>query len=103
MNLINTTRFENGKLTTVWEQFDCLSEKAKRAILIAKDAINNNRLIDNRIEEIEEKTNREFIITELPMGSGGVGQLKIMQSEIRFQIGYGHGRNNYAQTLVIPK
>jgi len=101
MNLINTPRYENGTITTEWETFDSLPQIAQYAINIAIAAIYNNHFVNDRVIEIEEKTDRQFLIEELPMGSGGVGQLKILKSQIRFQIGYGHSKHNYAKTLII--
>jgi hypothetical protein len=31
---------------------------------------------------------------------GGTGQIKTLKSEIRMQIGYGHGKNNYAKCII---
>lgn len=38
-----------------------------------------------------------------PMGSGGVGQVKTTKSEVRFQIGYGTGKHNYAMCAIFEK
>ena len=41
-----------------------------------------------------------FKIEKLPMGSGGVGQVKHLQKESRLQIGYGVTRHNYASCVI---
>ena len=48
-----------------------------------------------------ELTDKGYYVTERAMGSGGTGQIKILASEIRVQIGYGHGRNNYAKCVIL--
>lgn len=44
----------------------------------------------------------EFVIENLPMGSGGVGHIRHMvkSATIRQQLSYGVGRNNYANVAV---
>ena len=68
-------------------------------------SINNFYHIADRVEFLDEilsKSNIKYLFNELPMGSGGVGQIKEMKDgSIRFQIGYGHGRYNYATVLVV--
>jgi len=36
------------------------------------------------------------------MGSGGKGSIKFLEDQVRIQIGYGHGRHNYAKCVSIP-
>lgn len=57
----------------------------------------------NRIEaRIEHLRNKGYTVAEYPMGSGGVGQYKQMaDGSVRIQIGYGHGRYNYAYCVVL--
>ena len=62
-----------------------------------KEIISKHRLVADRVNDIK---NKGFTIAEKPMGSGGTGQIKTLHSEIRMQIGYGHGRNNYAQCVI---
>ena len=68
-------------------------------------AIAENHFIEKRREVLEKKLIKigvKFHFDELPMGSGGVGQYKQMNDgSVRFQIGYGHGRYNYATVLVV--
>ena len=65
------------------------------------NAISGIRLIDDRISILRDL---EFVghFEEKPMGSGGVGQYKEMKDgTLRVQIGYGHGKSNYAMCLVV--
>ena len=66
-----------------------------------RKCIDENRSIDKRIEEIEK--GGFDISNEVPMGSGGVGQIKVMRrlNEVRIQVTCGHGVNNYAKAVVL--
>ncbi len=55
--------------------------------------------IQKRVDYLRSKG---YSVNEYPMGSGGVGQVKVMSDHIRIQIGYGHGKHNYAYAVVIP-
>jgi hypothetical protein len=61
--------------------------------------IEKNRLVADRLLECSQRA----IKTESArMGSGGVGQVKVMQDgSIRVQISHGTGRWNYALVAVI--
>jgi len=59
--------------------------------------IAKHRLVANRVRELKKKG---FTVKEKSMGSGGTGQIKTLKNEIRMQIGYGHGKNNYAQCVI---
>jgi len=105
-NLITEGRLNsNGKTNEVWSIYDSLTKEHRLTIDSALYAIKNNRMIKDRIGcilcIISGVINHEF--REIAMGSGGVGQLKIVKNEIRLQIGYGHSRHNFATTLVIFK
>jgi hypothetical protein len=65
-----------------------------------KKIISEERLIKNRVKRIE---GLGVACEERPMGSGGVGQTKETKDEIRIQVGYGHGRHNYAMCAIINK
>lgn len=62
------------------------------------EVVKSNRLVSSRVAKLRELG---FNVEEKPMGSGGVLQVKKLVSETRIQIGYGHGRNNYAMTVVL--
>jgi hypothetical protein len=101
-NLINTSRYDgNGNISNVWKLYDSLPTKIQNAIDIAKTAIIENRLIALRKEQIEISEIDGVGFQEIAMGSGGVGQLKIVKNQVRFQIGYGHSKHNFATCLVI--
>lgn len=70
--------------------------KEKIDIIIAQ-----NRLIDDRVSAIEKTFGK--ICGEYAMGSGGVGQVKYFPrlNETRIQIGYGHGKYNFAMCVVL--
>lgn len=63
-------------------------------------AIKRHRLSSNRIDELREKG---YTVKRVPMGSGGVGQIKQLKNEFRFQITYGTGRYNYAYAVIVSK
>lgn len=44
-----------------------------------------------------------FSYDTFPMGSGGVGQVKIMSDHIRIQVSYGVGKHNYATAVIVKK
>jgi hypothetical protein len=62
------------------------------------EVVKNNRLVSDRVAKLRSLG---FNVEEKPMGSGGVLQVKKLSSETRVQIGYGHGRNNYAMAVVL--
>ena len=55
------------------------------------------RLVSDRVNELRKKG---YVVVERSMGSGGVGQIKVLKNEIRIQIGYGHGKHNYAMCVI---
>ena len=65
-----------------------------------KTIISKHRLISDRVNELNKKG---YVINECPMGSGGVGQIKTLTNEVRIQIGFGHGKYNYAKCVTIKK
>ena len=66
---------------------------------IIENIVKTNRLVFNRTSKLQALG---FEVQELPMGSGGVLQKKKMASgQIRVQIGYGHGKHNYAMTVIL--
>jgi hypothetical protein len=62
-----------------------------------KKIIKKHRLVADRENELRKKG---FEVAENPMGPGGTGQIKTLKSEIRMQIGYGHGKWNYAKCVI---
>lgn len=96
-NLIKTPRTEGAE---IWKEFDKLPLYAQFWVECAIDIIVENHFVKNREQELKKLFGKDCV-KELPMGSGGVGQLKILKSEARLQIGHGHGKHNYAKTLVI--
>lgn len=62
-----------------------------------KQIIAKHRLVADRETELHKKG---FTVAEKAMGSGGTGQIKTLKNEIRMQIGYGHGKNNYAKCVI---
>ena len=62
-----------------------------------KKIIAKHRLVADRENELRKKG---FNVAEKAMGSGGVGQINTLNSEIRMQIGYGHGKYNYAKCVI---
>jgi len=65
-----------------------------------KKIIKKHRLVSDRIKALK-KTGIKC--KEVAMGSGGVGQVKYLPTlnETRIQVGYGHGRHNYAQAAIL--
>lgn len=64
-----------------------------------ENIVKSERLISTRIAKLEAAG---FHVEELPMGSGGVLQRRNMRDgTARIQIGYGHGRNNYAMVVIM--
>jgi len=72
----------------------------KSTISTINKVVNKHRLVDDRVDELESKG---FQVAKKPMGSGGVGQIKETKSEIRYQIGYGTGKHNYAYAVIFKK
>ena len=61
--------------------------------------VKSNRLVSDRIKALEKLG---FQVEELPMGPGGILQQKKMANgTTRIQIGYGHGRHNYAMAVTL--
>ena len=66
-----------------------------------KSVVESNRLVEDRVSKLTELG---YNTEELPMGSGGVLQVKIMaDGDVRIQIGYGKGKHNYAMCVVLDK
>lgn len=62
--------------------------------------VNSHRLVDDRVSALDKLG---YCVNCLPMGTGGVGQVKVMTrlNEIRIQVGYSVGRHNYAMCVVL--
>lgn len=60
----------------------------------------SERLVSNRIAKLIKLG---YEINEYAMGSGGVMQVKELDNETRIQIGYGHGKHNYAFAVSLKK
>lgn len=70
---------------------------SEKVVSEVKSIISKHRLVSDRENELIKKG---YTIKECPMGSGGTGQIKTLKGEIRMQIGYGHGKNNYAKCVI---
>lgn len=62
--------------------------------------IKENYHIENRVQQLK---NSGYTVVEKFMGSGGVGQVKVVDNTIRIQVSYGKGKYNLAQVVEIPK
>jgi len=62
--------------------------------------VEKHRLVEDRVNDLESNG---FTVEKVPMGSGGIGQIKEMQNEYRIQIGYGQTKHNYAHAVIIQK
>ena len=65
-----------------------------------KTIISKHRLVSDRVNELSKNG---YNIKECAMGSGGVGQIKVLKDEVRIQVGFGHGKHNYAKCVTINK
>jgi hypothetical protein len=70
---------------------------SEKAVSEVKAIIAKHKLVSDRENELIKKG---YTTMECPMGSGGTGQIKTLKNEIRMQIGYGHGRYNYATCVI---
>ena len=77
-----------------------MKTKIEQTVNEVKTIISKHRLVSDRVNELNEKG---YIVNECAMGSGGVGQIKTLKDEVRIQIGYGHGKHNYAKCVIIKK
>ena len=66
----------------------------------ATDRIKENKSPEGRRNGVLSD-GQMWTFEERPMGSGGVGQVKVAAGEIRIQLAYGHGRSNYAECAII--
>lgn len=62
--------------------------------------VNAHKRVAKRKIELNQKG---YYVSERRCGSGGVGQIIILKNEVRIQIGYGHGKNNYASCVILSK
>lgn len=100
MNLLNLKqpRFSNGNITPTAEFLDTLSQPQLAKIDAVTKAIRENRRIADRESDIWRAG---IMVVEKACGSGGVGSILPRRDAIYIQIGYGHGRYNYAKVAVI--
>ena len=75
-----------------------MKAKFEKDYKIICEVVDSTRLISERVKKLE---NMGYLVFEFPMGSGGVKQKKELQNETRIQIGYGHGRHNYAYAVQL--
>lgn len=70
---------------------------------LVRTAIANNYFIKDREDKLGVALPADkYWFDDKPMGSGGVGQVKEMKDgTVRFQIGYGRGKHNYARVLIV--
>ena len=69
------------------------SSKSYKNVL---NIIKENHFVNDRINQLEDEE-----ITEKAIGTGGVGQMKIIKEYVYIQIGSGHGKWNYAKVVKI--
>ena len=69
------------------------------AIKEVQAVTNKHRKIADRESELTELG---YLVEEHAMGSSGKGSIKFLDDQVRIQIGYGHGRHNYAKCVSIP-
>lgn len=69
--------------------------------LFIKNCIKKYKSVDERVKAVE--AGGCTVKENVPMGSGGVGQVKVMPklNEIRIQISHGVSRHNYAYAVII--
>ena len=84
-------RHQNEKTNTEIMKF------SQKKVDEVKKIIAKHRLVADRENELHKKG---FKVAEKAMGPGGTGQIKKLKSEIRMQIGYGHGKWNYAKCVI---
>lgn len=65
-----------------------------------QSVIIKHRLVKDRVNELHDLG---YTCFERRCGSGGKGQVINLKNEIRVQIGYGHGKQNYAMCVIINK
>lgn len=70
------------------------------------DVIKEVQAVTNKHRKIADRelelTELGYLVEDHAMGSGGRGSVKILEDQVRIQIGYGHGRYNYAKCVSIP-
>ena len=76
-----------------------LPENVKAQIEEICAIIEAERSVEIRVEKVKQN----YTVVTLPMGSGGVGQVKESEYSYKVQLESGHGRYNYARTAVISK
>ena len=95
---LDLTKKQNLLSTEGEEWYQSLNAYKKAQIKIIRHAILNFRKIIDRCVFLHERS----IGTDIkPMGSGGVGQVRIINGKIHIQIGYGKGQWNYAMCAII--
>ena len=62
--------------------------------------VNENKRVSDRIKKLRELG---YSVSEVPMGPGGVLQVKELNAETRVQISYGHAKYNYAYAVRLKK
>ena len=76
-----------------------LSPERQKQIESIKSAINSHYFVSQRINAL---TTAGIETETAPMGSGGVGQIKELQSgKLRVQVGHGTSKHNYATVAII--
>ena len=83
------------------DDFEYVMNSCKTGVLdhTVIEKVIDARLVSDRCSIAKDY---ELNVEELPMGSGGVGQFKVMaDGTLRVQIGYGKGKYNYAMCVVV--
>lgn len=65
-----------------------------------KKVITEHRIIEARTQALKALG---YEVRTCPMGSGGVGQIRYLEKEIRVQYGAGFTRYNKAWAVILPK
>ena len=77
-----------------------MTEETKKAIAEIKEVIASEKHLNVRAQRIYDLG---YSVIEVPMGAGGVGQVREMNDCYRVQISHGKGKYNYAYAAIISK
>lgn len=72
----------------------------KSDLMTITKVVNENKRVSDRIEKLQKLG---YSVAEIPMGSGGVLQVKERRKETCVQISYGRGIHNYAYAVRLKK
>lgn len=103
------TEIMKATIYSIEKPTDTRNIKSQKFFAVAKEVrrvIGHYHYIKDREDELMKTIpsilGDGFSIETLPMGSGGVGQIKEMKDgTTRIQFGYGVSKHNYAKCLVV--